>query len=111
MLLSHIFVLFSFLSHLTQPGQCLTHQAPFGRKVKKYLANHVIESTKTNNDIECAMYCVRHGSCASVNYKVSGLGRGMCELNDKALHEASGTDEESNPEYVHLYIIKKVSNS
>ena len=57
------------------------------------------------------MYCVRHGSCASVNYKVSGLGRGMCELNDKAIPEASGTDEESNPEFVHLYIIKKVSNS
>ena len=110
MLLSHIFVLISFLALLTQPGQCLTHQAPFGRKVKKYLANHVIKSTQTNSDLECAIYCVRHGSCPSVNYKFSGLGKSLCELNDKALPEASGSDEESKPEFVHLYIIKKVSN-
>ena len=57
------------------------------------------------------MYCVRHGWCASVNYKVSGVGKGLCELNDKTLHEASGSDEESKPEIVHLYIIKKVSKS
>ena len=111
MLLSHIFVLISILSLLSQPGQCLTHQAPFGRKVKKYLANHVIESTQTNSVLECAMYCVRHGSCASVNYKVSGVGKGLCELNNKTLHDTSGSGEETKPEFNHLYIIKKVSNS
>ena len=109
MLLSHIFVLISFLSFLTQPGHCLIQQAPFGRKVKKYLANHVIESTQTNNELECAMYCIRHGSCASANYKVSGLGKGLCELNDKTLHEVSDSDEATKPEFNHLYIIKKVS--
>ena len=111
MFLSHIFVLISFLSFLTQLGHCLIQQALFGRKVKKYLANHVIESTQSDNDIKCAMSCVRHGTCASVNYKVSGVGKGLCELNDKALHEASGSDEETKPEFVHLYIIKKVSQS
>ena len=109
--LLHVFVLIKFLSVLTQPGQCLTHQAPFGRKVKTYLANHVIESTQTNNELECAMHCLRHGSCASVNYKVAGIGKGLCELNDKALHETSGRDEESQPDFNHLYIIKKVRNS
>ena len=111
MFLSHIFVLISFLSLLTQPGQCLTHQAPFGRKVKKYLANHVIESIQTNSDLECAMHCVRYESCASVNYKVSGVGKGLCELNNKALHEVSSSYEETKPEFNHLYVIEKVSNS
>ena len=108
MFLLHVFVF--FLSLLTQPGQCLTQQAPFGRKFKTYLANHVIKSTQTNNELECVMYCVRHDSCASVNYKVSGIGKGLCELNDQALQESSGKDEKTKPEFNHLYIIKKVSD-
>ena len=106
----HFLLVIGLLSRLTQPGQCLIQQAPFGKKGKKYLANHVIESTQTGNELECAMYCVRHGSCASVNYKVSGVGKGLCELNNKTIHEASGSDEETKFEFNHLYIIKKVSN-
>ena len=45
-----------------------------------------------------------------MNYKVSGLGKGRCEPNDKALHEVSDSDEKTKPEFNHLYIIKKVSN-
>ena len=107
----HFLLVIGLLFRSTQPGQCLIQQAPFGKKVKKYLANHVIESTHTNDDLECAMYCVRHESCASVNYKVSGLGKGLCELNNKTIHEASGSDEETKFEFNHLYIIKKVRQS
>ncbi|XP_028393220.1 neurexin-4-like [Dendronephthya gigantea] len=56
------------------------------------------------------MHCVAHGSCVSVNYKTSGIGKGRCELNNKTLQDASDNDgSTSHPEFKHLYIIKKIT--
>ena len=92
----------------TQPGECLSKQMLLRRNVQKYLANHVIETKQAQSERECGMYCVRDGSCESVNYKTSGIGKGLCELNSKTLQEASEYDQETNPEFNHLHVIKKV---
>jgi hypothetical protein len=62
---------------------------------------------KTGTERECGIYCVRDGSCESVNYKISGISKGLCELNSKTLQEASADDQETNPEFNHLHVIKK----
>jgi hypothetical protein len=98
-----------FVSQLTQPGECLIKQAIFRRKEQTYLANHVIKTKQAETELECGMHCVADGSCASVNYKTSGIGKGLCELNSKTLQDASDADGNlHNPEFNHLYIIKKV---
>jgi hypothetical protein len=98
-----------FVSQITQPGECLIEQAIFRRKEKTYLANHVIKTKQTETELECGMHCVEHGSCASINYKTSGIGKGLCELNSKILQEISDVDGSlHNPEFNHFYIIKKV---
>ncbi len=97
------------ISKITQPGECLVRQAVFRRNEKKYLANHVFETRQAETELECGMQCVGHGSCASVNYKTSGNGKGLCELNSKTLREISDVDRSMhNPEFNHLYIIKTV---
>lgn len=60
-------------------------QAFFHRKIGKYLANHVVERKHAVSEPECGVYCVSDGSCASVNYKSSGVDEGLCELNSKTL--------------------------
>ena len=100
-----------FVSQITQPGKCSTaEQAIFRRKEHTYLANHVIKTKQAETELECGMHCVADGSCASVNYKTSGIGKGLCELNSmKTLKEASDADgSKHNPEFNHLYIIEKV---
>ena len=83
-------------------------QALFLRHEKKYLANHVIETKQADSELQCGMHCVADGSCASVNYKTSGIGKGRCELNNKRLQEAS--DEGTHkPEFTHLAVVKRVS--
>ena len=97
----------SLISKMTQPGECLAWQAVFRIKKNIYLANHVLETRQTETELECGMHCVGHGSCASVNYKTSGNGKGLCELNNKTLREISD-ESMHNPEFNHLYIIKTV---
>ncbi|CAB3993405.1 Hypothetical predicted protein [Paramuricea clavata] len=44
----------------------------------------------------------------SVNYKTSGIGKGLCELNSETLQETSDAGGIlHNPEFNHLYIVKK----
>ncbi|XP_028393204.1 contactin-associated protein like 5-3-like [Dendronephthya gigantea] len=96
-----------FLSITLQVCECSNVQAFFRKKDGKYLANHVIETKQAKTELECSMYCVRHSSCVSVNYKISGIGKGRCELNSKTLQDTSDDDEcTSDPEFKHLYIIK-----
>ena len=83
-------------------------QAVFRREEQKYLANHVITTKQAATELECGMHCVADGSCLSVNYKISGAGKGRCELNNKTLQETSEADQETNPEFNHLYVVKKV---
>ena len=91
----------------TPQGVC-TEQAFFLRNEQTYLANHVIETKQAGSELECGLLCVADGSCASVNYKTSGIGKGRCELNNKTLQEAS--DEGTHkPEFTHLGIIEQVS--
>ena len=97
------------ISKIPQPGECSNGQAVFRIKKQKYLADHVIEAKQTETELECGMHCVAHGSCASVNYKTSGNGKGLCELNSKTLRETSDDDESTrNPEFNHLYLIGRV---
>jgi hypothetical protein len=92
-----------------QKGECSIKQAFFRIDKQKYLANHVIETKQAESELQCGMNCVGVGSCTSVNYKTSGIGKGLCELNSKTLQEISDPDENMhNPEFSHLYIIKKV---
>ena len=98
-----------FVSRITQPGKCSTEQAMIRRKEQTYLANHVIKTKQAETELECGLHCVADGPCASVNYKTSGIGKGLCELNSKTLQEASDTDGNMhNPEFNNLYIIEKV---
>ena len=85
----------------------------FRRRVQKYLANHVIEAQQARSERECALYCVRDMSCASVNYrhrecKASGMGKGLCEQNNKTFLLTSEPDWRINPQFNHLDIIKEV---
>ena len=86
----------------------MTKQAVFQREKQKYLANHVIETRKAEDELTCALYCIGHDSCASVNYKISGAHKGLCELNNETSQKASGNDEQTNSEFIYLYIFKKV---
>jgi hypothetical protein len=93
------------LSKISQPGECLEH-AVFRRVEQKYLANHVIATKIAATEVECGLRCIAEGSCVSVNYKIAGIDKGQCELNNKTLRESSDGDLELNPEFNHLYIDK-----
>ncbi len=58
------------------------------------------------------MFCSVHGSCTSVNYKTSGIGKGLCELNDENVQEISKAENKTRDlaEFTHFKIIKKVIN-
>ena len=86
-------------------------QAVFDVKNQKYLARHVVETKRADSMFECGMHCLDVESCVSVNYKTSGIGKGLCELNDITLQEVSDSDGSIyHPEFTHLYIIEKVRN-
>ena len=94
------------VSKLLQQSECST-QAIYHKRKGKYLANYVIRTTKAKSEQECATHCFKESQCASVNFKTSGDGKGLCELNSKTL------DEESNEathdlEFNHLDIVKRV---
>ena len=107
--LQHVLVIIQIISQITQPGECsIGHEDFFHIDESKYLANHVIESRQAKTKLECGIHCVRHGSCVSVNYKTSGIGKGLCELNNKTLQNANDYEIMKNPDFSHLYIIKTV---
>ena len=98
---------FIFITKIPQQSVC-TEQSVFARNKEKYLANHVIKTKQADSEFECGLYCVADGSCASVNYKNSGISKGRCELNNKTLQKTS--DEGTyNPEFTHLTVIEQVS--
>ncbi|CAB4006874.1 Hypothetical predicted protein [Paramuricea clavata] len=66
------------------------------------------ETKQAGSELECGMLCVADGSCQSVNCKTAGIGKGLCGLNSKTLQEASEDYEETNLEFNHLHVIKKV---
>ena len=99
-----------FIFKIPEPCECQVKQAFFHVKKQRYLANHVITTKQAASQLDCSMHCIADGSCVSVNFKTTGIGKGRCELNDKTLKEVSDADGDTqNPEFNHLYIIFKVS--
>ncbi|XP_028407430.1 contactin-associated protein like 5-3-like [Dendronephthya gigantea] len=99
----------TFILRSLQPGECV--QAIFRKNDGNYSRNHVIETKHAETDSECSMRCLGLGSCVSVNYKISGIGKGLCELNSEIrVQNKSNEDKISmrNHEFNHYYIIKKV---
>ena len=96
-----------FVTKIPQ-GVVGTKQAFFHKTEQKVLANYVIETKQADSELECGLHCVGDGSCASVNYRTSGDGKGRCELNDKTLQEIpdEGTRD---PDFTHLAIVNEVS--
>ena len=108
-ILAQVLVIILIISQIPQPGECSIREAFFRVDKNKYLANHVIETRQAETEFECGLHCVRHGSCVSVNYKTSGIGKGLCELNSKTLQQIADQNENvNNPDFSHLYIIKMV---
>ena len=96
------------LTYKLPQGLC-TEKAFFLRSEKMYLQSYVIKTKQTYSETECGMSCVADKSCASVNYKISGIGKGRCELNNETIKEVP--DKETyKPEFIHLVIVKRVSS-
>ena len=95
----------------TQPGESLAwKEVRFFKSGQKYLPNHVMKTKQTNSEMECGLNCAKDESCASINYKTSGKGKGLCELNNKTVEETSGVDEKIyDSEFNHLAVIGRVS--
>ncbi|CAB4015897.1 Hypothetical predicted protein [Paramuricea clavata] len=105
--LFRIFASIFIITKIAQ-GECSISQAFLRINKEKYLANQVIEIKQAKTELECLMHCLGERSCASVNYKTSGINKGLCELNSKTLQEASDADGSiHNPEFNHIYIDKK----
>ena len=82
----------------------------FHKSVQKCLASHVMETTQVDSEKKCAFRCAANKSCASINYKTSGLDKGRCELNNKTVDETDDADEKiDRPEFNHLAVIARVS--
>ena len=63
-------------------------QARFRREKNLYLMNHVYKRIQTDGEFTCSL---------------SGIGKGLCELNKKATQERSEVDEKvHDPEFNHL---------
>ena len=100
-----------FWKAITQPGESLaSEEAIFKRNEQKYLANHVIETKQADSELECGLHCIADKSCASVNYKTFGVGKGRCELNNKTVEKTPEVDDKiHDPEFNHLVVIERVS--
>ena len=95
------------ITKIPQPGKCFTKEVIFRAKKKEYLANHVIETKKSGSELECSRHCVSKESCESVNYRTSGVGKGLCELNSKP-SQREISERLRKPEFNHLFIVQKV---
>ena len=86
-------------------GRC-ANKAVF-RKIKgKYLPNSVFKTLETTDELHCTSYCSRDGSCVSVNFKISGKDRGLCELNSRTMKDVN--DEQNKAEFNYLGIVTRV---
>ena len=101
-------VLIFAIAKIPQPGKCLTKKEVIFRVNKQeYLANHVIETKQAESELECGMHCVGKESCSSANFKISGDGKGLCELNRKAQGQES-SERLQKSEFNHLNIVQNV---
>ncbi|XP_028396193.1 uncharacterized protein LOC114520167 [Dendronephthya gigantea] len=77
-----------------------TSEAVFRKHVGKYLAGKVLRTEKAQSESECGMYCLRHRSCLSVNYKTAGVHKGKCELNNAVVKDLSKKKRYSDDVYL-----------
>ena len=107
------FFMLLLIVKIPQPGECRNIRQAFFRKIQqKRLENLVIDTKQTNDELECVIHCIEDGSCTSVNYKTSGIGKDLCELNNSTLLNTPDVVRRiRNPEFDHLYIVKKVRKS
>ena len=101
---------FVFVWKAFQQGECSIRKALLRVEKGKYLSNHAMETRSARSGFECGTRCFENESCASVNYKTSGVNKGLCELNLKTRQETYGLNGLmlSDPEFEHIYIIKRV---
>ncbi|XP_028396188.1 uncharacterized protein LOC114520163 [Dendronephthya gigantea] len=78
-----------------------TNEAVFRRRVETYLPNCVFRTKRARSESECSIYCLRHSSCFSANYKFTSPTDGICELNSKTIKDLPNEDKH-NPDYVYL---------
>ena len=108
--LSTCAVVFFWIATTQPEGILACKQITFKRNEQEYLANHVIETKQADSELECGSHCIEDKSCASVNYKTSGVGKGRCELNSKTVEKTVQVyDKIHDPEFNHLVVIKRVS--
>ena len=69
-------------------------QAYFHKTPAKHLPDSIIASTYAQSETECSMHCTRHQECLSVNYKVNGLDKGLCQLNNNTISEKRGMHDD-----------------
>ncbi|XP_028396056.1 uncharacterized protein LOC114520053 [Dendronephthya gigantea] len=79
------------------------NETVFRRHVGKYLENHIFRTEKAESEFECVLHCFKETGCASVNYKTSGIDKGLCELNNMTMND-SLDEAVYNLEYTHLEI-------
>ena len=108
--LSTCALVFFWIAITQQGGILASDQTIFKRNEQEYLANHVIETKQADSELDCGLHCIADKSCASVNYKTSGVGKGRCELNNKTVEKTPDVDDKiHDPEFNHLVVIKRVS--
>lgn len=81
-------------------------QSYFKRKTGQYLPNKVIASKHAQSELHCAMACTALDVCLSINYKVKGVDKGLCQLNNDTVSKNLSLvfDEELD----HLSVVKRV---
>ena len=87
---------------------CSYNKILLRRQQGMYLVKSVIKTEQAISEAQCGSLCSRVSSCASVNYKKSGLNQGMCELNDKLVEECE-ENRRVNYEFDYLEVVKSVS--
>ena len=103
--------LFFFLIATTHLRESLaSEEAILKRNEQRYLTDYVIETKQAGTELECGLHCLADKSCTSVNYKTSGIGKGLYELNYKTVKETSNVDDKiHDQEFNNLVVIGRVS--
>ena len=81
----------------------------FKRRPGRYLGNYIIRSLKTEDEFDCSNSCLNEPGCVSVNLKVKGRNKGLCELNFKTLEELP-EEGQSDAENVYFEVDMRVSS-
>ena len=81
----------------------------FKRRPGRYLGNYIIRSLKTEDEFDCSNSCLNEPGCVSVNLKVKGRNKGLCELNSKTLEELP-EEGQSDAENVYFQVDMRVSS-